>query len=98
MIKKFNYLLKNRIINSRNKKLIIRNKIMEIIHNVINNNNNITEDITRVSFAIFEIASTNRFYSKMYADLYSDIITEYDVMKDALKNSLDKFSKIDYLI
>jgi len=72
----------------------IRNKIMEIIHNVINNNNNITEDITRVSFAIFEIASTNRFYSKMYADLYSDIITEYDVMKDALKNSLDKFSEL----
>ena len=66
----------------------------KIIHNVINNNNNITEDITRVSFAIFEIASTNRFYSKMYADLYSDIITEYDVMKDALKNSLDKFSEL----
>jgi hypothetical protein len=71
----------------------IRNKIMEIIDNVINNNST-SEDITRVSSAIFEIASTNRFYSKMYADLYSDIITKYEIMKDVFKQSLSQFSEL----
>jgi hypothetical protein len=71
----------------------IRNKIMEVIDNVINNNST-SEDIARVSSAIFEIASTNRFYSKMYADLYSDIITKYEIMKDVFKTSLSQFSEL----
>jgi hypothetical protein len=70
-----------------------RDKIMDIINNVITNNSN-PEDITRVSTAIFEIASTNRFYSKLYADLYSDIITKYEVMKGVFEESLSKFAEL----
>ena len=68
-----------------------RDKIMDIINNVITNNST-PEDINRVSTAIFDIASTNRFYSKMYADLYSDIITKYEIMKSVFEDSLNKFS------
>lgn len=70
-----------------------RDKIMDIINNVITNNSN-PEDINRVSTAIFDIASTNRFYSKMYADLYSDIITKYEIMKSVFEDSLNKFSEL----
>ena len=70
-----------------------RDKIMDIINKVITNNST-PEDIKRVSTAIFDIASTNRFYSKMYADLYSDIITNYEMMKGVFEESLSKFSEL----
>jgi|694.fasta_scaffold98998_2 hypothetical protein len=67
----------------------MRNKIIEIIDNLIVD---ITpEDMVRVSSIIFEIASTNRFYSKMYADLYSDLSTKYDTLKNTFENNFKKF-------
>ena len=76
-----------------------RDKIMDIINVIINNST--PEDVKRVSTAIFEIASTNRFYSKMYADLYSDIITSYEIMKsvfeESLSNFLELFNVIEYV-
>ena len=69
-----------------------RDKIIDIIGVIINNNT--PEDVKRVSTAIFEIASTNRFYSKMYADLYSDIITTYKIMKGVFEESLSNFSEL----
>lgn len=69
-----------------------RDKIMNIINTIINNCT--PEDIKRVSIIIFEIASTNRFYSKVYADLYSDIITNYIIMKDVFDESLQNFAEL----
>jgi hypothetical protein len=67
----------------------MRNKIIEIIDNLIVD---ITpEDMVRVSSIIFEIASTNRFYSKMYADLYSELSTKYDTLKNTFENNFKKF-------
>ena len=58
-------------------------------------------DMTRVSLIIFEIASTNRFFSKMYADLYSDLIAKYPVMAVAFEDSIGAFiglfDKIEYV-
>ena len=71
----------------------VRNKIMDIIDNIFSNNES-PEDIKRVSSTIFEIASTNRFYSKMYADLYCDIITKYEIMKEVFKDSLSQFFEL----
>ena len=68
----------------------MRNKIIDIIDNLILEN--ITdEDMVRVSSIIFDIASTNRFYSKMYADLYCDLSTKYDTMKNTFENNFKKF-------
>ena len=39
----------------------------------------------------FEIASTNRFYSKLYADLYADLISKFEIMREVFNNSFDKF-------
>ena len=66
-------------------------KIMELIDGVITRT---SEDIKQVSLAIFDIASTNRFYSKIYADLYTKIIKKYDVMKGSFEESLNNFSEL----
>jgi hypothetical protein len=68
----------------------MRNKIIDIIENLIIDN--ITdEEMGRVSAIIFDIASTNRFYSKMYADLYSDLSSKYDAMRNTFENNFKKF-------
>jgi len=78
----------------------IRNKIIDIIDNLVKENISV-EDMTRLSSTIFEIASNNRFYSKIYADLYSDLTTKYDMMKSTFENNLalftNLFDKIEYV-
>ena len=78
----------------------IRNKIIDIIDNLVKENINV-EDMTRLSCTIFEIASNNRFYSKIYADLYSDLTTKYDMMKTTFEGNLalftNLFDKIEYV-
>ena len=71
----------------------MRNKIVEVIDKLIDENIT-TEEMTRVSSIIFEIASTNRFYSKIYADLYSNLSIKYEVLKTLIESNLDKFSEL----
>ena len=52
------------------------------------------EDIKHVSSSIFDIASTNRFYSKIYADLYTAIIKTHDILKCSFEESLSNFSEL----
>ena len=77
-----------------------RNKICNIIDKLIEENISV-EDMTRLSCTIFEIASNNRFYSKIYADLYSDLTTKYEIMKTTFERNLvsftDLFDKIEYV-
>ncbi len=68
-----------------------RDKIIGLIGNIINGT---PAEIKNVSSAIFDIASTNRFYSKMYADLYTEIIRNFDIMKGSFEDSLSKFSEL----
>jgi len=71
----------------------IRNKIIELLDDLIAEE--ITSDeMMKVSKIIFEIASTNRFFSKLYADLYSDLINKYDVMKEVFTNCFDSFIEL----
>lgn len=59
------------------------------------------EDLLRVGNAIFEIASANRFYSKLYADLYTMLIHKYEIMNSIFQNNLESFlnlfTKIEYV-
>lgn len=68
----------------------MRNNIVEVIEQIKDS----TSDMNKVGVNIFEIASNNRFYSKMYADLYSDLITNYDIMKEIFEESFDKFMEL----
>jgi len=92
----------------------IRNKVIDVIDSILlvgangkdTDNDSVNEsskessneDIARVSVIIFEIASTNRFFSKMYAELYSDLIVKYDMMRHVFEESLSKFMDLFDLI
>lgn len=77
-----------------------RNKIVNEIDKIISNNID-SNDLIQISLNIFEIASTNRFFSKIYADLYSDLFLKYEFMRTIFEDSFNKFiglfSVIDYI-
>jgi hypothetical protein len=70
-------------------------KIIELIPQ-----NNL-EETKQIGIIIFEIASTNRFYSKLYADLYCELIEKFEEMKktfdECFKNFIDFFNNIEYV-
>jgi hypothetical protein len=78
----------------------LKNKIIDVIDTLIENDVT-NENLLLVSSSIFEIASTNRFYSKLYADLYCDLINKYDFMKEVFEKSfysfMDVFTQIEYV-
>ena len=59
------------------------------------------EEMMSVSISIFDIASNNRFYSKLYAELYTELIHKYKIMNTIFESNLNKFlelfQKIEYV-
>jgi len=78
----------------------IKNKIIELLDKLVEENAE-KDNIMKVGEIIFEIASSNRFYSKVYADLYSELIQKYEVMKILFENCLSTymglFQNIEYV-
>ena len=68
-------------------------KIIEVLNKLISDGIS-DNDMLRVGTIIFEIASNNRFYSKLYADLYSKLIQNYDIMKYIFNQNLDSFMEL----
>ena len=68
----------------------MKNKIVEVLNQMDSEDKN-NEEISRISFIIFEIASTNRFYSKIYADFYSELIQQFEPMRVVFQKSFDSF-------
>ena len=48
-------------------------------------------ELEKIANAIFDIASTNKFYSEMYARLYKELIHLYPVFQNVLDNFLQKY-------
>jgi hypothetical protein len=69
----------------------IVNKIFEIIDRLISENITV-DNMTRLSTTLFDIASTNRYYSKVYADLYSELSSKYPTMKSTFEKNLENFT------
>lgn len=78
-----------------------RNKIVDEIDKIVAEHTD-NNDLIQVSTIIFEIASTNRFFSKIYADLYSDLFMKYEFMRSVFENSfstfLGLFNNIEYVV
>jgi hypothetical protein len=68
-------------------------KIMEIL-NILIEEETSDEDMLRVGNTIFDIASNNRFYSKLYADLYTKLIDNYQVMRNIFNENLSSFMEL----
>jgi len=51
-------------------------------------------DLTRISTLLFDIASNNRFFSKMYAELYAYLLKKYPRMRPIFDENLHKFTAL----
>jgi hypothetical protein len=52
------------------------------------------EEFNKISICIFEIASNNRFYSKIYAELYTKLIKKYTIFMTTFNSSLSTFLEL----
>jgi hypothetical protein len=64
-------------------------KMKEIINRIIEEQN--SDEINKISNVIFDIASTNIFYSQLYAKLYAELIYSYDAIKTTLESNFENF-------
>jgi len=49
------------------------------------------QDLAVVAKAIFDVASSNRFYSQMYAALYARLVSDFDGMRDVFESNIERF-------
>lgn len=54
----------------------------------------ISEDLTKIGGAIFEIGCMNKFWSKLYAQLYKELMSSFPVMKDICNKNFESFSEL----
>jgi len=77
----------------------MRNKIVDVIDKIVSENS--CTDLTNIGTNIFEVASSNRYYSKIYADLYSDLSEKYAFIREKyeenLKQFIGLFTNIEYV-
>jgi hypothetical protein len=75
-------------------------KIIQLLDEIFLSNS-LEEQLITLGNAMFEIASTNRFYSKIYAKLYAELIQKYKIMKDIFEKNfngfMELFSNIEYV-
>jgi hypothetical protein len=70
----------------------MRNKIIEIIEKFVSENSDSV--LSTIGENIFDIASSNRYYSKIYADLYSDLSSKFDFIKQQYVANLNRFTEL----
>lgn len=67
-------------------------KIIEIIQKLVIENNQ--TDLGKIGANIFDIASSNRYYSKIYAELYAELSSKFDFIKSKYQENLVKFTEL----
>jgi len=80
--------------------LEIREKIIIVINTIINDID-FNQDVgDKISSTIYDILSSNKFYSKLYADLYAELLNNYVWLKplfeQKMNNYMDNFKQIEY--
>ena len=70
----------------------IKLKIVEIIEKLVLENTD--TDLSVIGSNIFEIASSNRYYSKIYAELYVELSSRFQFIKIKYQENFDNFSEL----
>jgi len=77
----------------------IRNKIVDIMEKVADEH--VESNLTNIGTNIFDIATSNRYYSKIYADLYTDLSSKFEFIRikyqENLQRFTDLFNNIEYV-
>lgn len=64
-------------------------QMIEFIDSLLSNGENQLEKIANI---IFDIASTNKFFSDIYAELYKSLIERFQIFRDVLDTFLERFT------
>lgn len=67
--------------------------IIQLIHQTITESKEKDEDLNKIAQIIFDIASSNKFYSEIYAELYKELISEFSVFNDKLENLIENYKE-----
>lgn len=78
---------------SENTYTVMSNEIFSIIHDLVESGSS-SEDLSIIGNSIFEVASNNRFYSKLYANLYTTLIQTHQFMKDIFDTNYNNYMKL----
>jgi hypothetical protein len=75
----------------------MREKIINQIEQMTTNE----EDKNTIAVIIYELSSSNKFYSKIFTDLYSELATSYDWIKAVFNaryaNIMSQYNNIEYI-
>ena len=78
----------------------IREKIIDLIR-TIPEEYKTDENIAKLSQSVYDISSTNKFYSKLFADLYAELLTEFPFLKSVFDKAFslyeEQFNHIEYV-
>jgi hypothetical protein len=59
------------------------------------------DDLLKIGSMIYDICSTNKFYSKIFADLFAELVTKYswlnDIFKENYSNIMSQYKDIEYI-
>ena len=70
----------------------MRGQIINILDTIINSSDFNKEIETIISTVIYDISSTNKFFSKIYADLYAELVKKYDCLLAVFTKNFSKFA------
>jgi len=77
-----------------------REKIIEKMNTICKNSLN-KEDEIKVGSMLYEICSSNKFYSKIFADLFAELALMYswlnNIFKDNYANIMEQYNNIQYI-
>lgn len=80
--------------------LDMREKIIEKINSMCGMSMD-NEDLTKLGSVLYELSSTNKFYSKIFADLFSELATMYswlnNIFNEKYNNIMEQYNNIQYI-
>jgi hypothetical protein len=78
----------NKITDANEEAMIkdIKNEISQLIEH-----NTSQENMMKIGYSIFNIASSNSFYSSLYARLFKSLMNEYDIFKNIFEDNFKEF-------
>lgn len=68
----------------------IKDKIMEHVAVIVQNDAE-TENAEKIAEFVFEVASSNKFYSELYAELYKELVETFPIFDDVIESFLEKY-------
>lgn len=80
--------------------LDLREKIIEKINNICSQTTE-QDDIIKVGQMLYDISSSNKFYSKIFADIFAELATMYSWLKDVFNEKynsiMEQYNNIRYV-